>query len=484
MSETYHDNLSGTDVGKLTLVTESSVGGVSGARIVRRVSAFTAACVLISNMIGTGIFGTTGFMARDIGDPALILLLWVLGGGFALLGAVSYSELGSAMPRAGGEYVYIREAYGPIWGFLSGWTSFTVGFSAASTLLFAIHLRELLPAIQLPDGALGSWHAYLFHPKMIGLAMVWALTFVHILGVGAGGFLQRVLTAIKVCAIVLLILGGVTVGAGEWSNLAREDPSVQFTFSTMLVSFLFVTFSYSGWNAASYIAGEITDPGRSIPRAMIWGTSCVSILYVALNIVYLYAMQAVELAGEPIEAVAQKTSVAMFGHAAAGWVTALLCISILGAASAMIWAGPRVYYAMAQDGVFPAMFAEISKSGGAPVKSIILQSVWVSILVLVGGFEELVVYASFVLIVFAGLAVGGVLLLRAKKPDLVRPYRVWPYPFVPFAYIAISLAIMWAALKIRPTESLLGVATVLAGIPCYAYWKWRALRAKARMPSL
>ena len=150
----------------------------------------------------------------------------------------------------------------------------------------------------------------------------------------------------------------------------------------------------------------------------------------------------------------------------------------------MIWAGPRVYYAMAQDGVFPAMFAEISESGGAPVKSIILQSVWVSILVLVGGFEELVVYASFVLIVFAALAVGGVLLLRAKRPDLVRPYRVWAYPFVPFAYIAISLAIMWAALKIRPTESLLGVATVLAGIPLYAYWKWRALRAQTRTRSL
>ncbi len=453
--------------------------GASSRPLLRRVTAFTAGCVIVSNMIGTGIFGTTGFMARDLGHPGIILLLWCVGGGLAMLGALCYCELGTAMPRAGGEYVYIREAYGPLLGFLSGWTSLTIGFSAAiaaNAHLFAVHLRLLFPVMLSQDSAAVGWWHYLFHAKTIGLAMVWALTLVHVAGVGAGGLLQRLLTIVKVAAIVLLVVAGVSFGQGTIGRIYTSDTVQSFTLSAALISLLFVTFSYSGWNAAGYIAGEMVDPHRSIPRATIWATVCVTVLYIALNVIYFYAMPISRLAADPLEPVAQKAAAAMFGDAAARWMTAMLCVSILGAASAMIWAGPRVYYSMAQDGVFPVTFARTTVSAAAPARSILLQSAWVSILVLTGTFEKLVLYAGFVLVVFTGLAVAAVIVLRIRRPDLRGAYRVRLYPFVPALFLVVSLAVMWASFKVRPTESLLGVATVVAGIPFYYYWKHRSGR--------
>ncbi|MHC4444479.1 MAG: APC family permease [Planctomycetota bacterium] len=450
-------------------MTENSNNRDRSIQLVRGVTAFTAACVLVSNMIGSGIFGTTGYMARDIGSPSLILLLWLLGGIFAMLGALCYCELGAAMPRAGGEYIYISQAYGPIWGFLSGWTSFTIGFSAAiavSAYLFASYLQQLSIGLQLPA----------LHLKTIAILVVWLLTAIHVAGIKVGGFVQRLLTVIKVAAILILIFAGLAVGGGHWANLKAANPQGQLNLSIILVSFLFVTYSYSGWNAASYIAGEIADPQRNIPRATIWGTLCVGALYLALNLFYFYALPVTQLAAEPIEPVAQKSATALFGSVAAPWLTALLCVSILGAASAMIWVGPRVYYAMAQDGVFPAMFAQTTRSGGAPAKSIVLQSGWITVLILAGNLEQLFYYAGFVIIVFAALAVGAVVVLRIKNPNMDRPYRLRPYPLIPLLYLGFSLMIMWAVLYVKTKESLLGVLTVLAGIPVYLFWKYAIKR--------
>jgi len=439
----------------------------------RRVTAFTAGCVIVSNMIGTGIFGTTGFMARDLGSPGLILLLWAVGGVYALLGAVCYAELGAAMPRAGGEYIYIRAAYGPLPGFLSGWMSLTIGFSAAiasNAHLFAIHLRELFPSM-VPEDGTWAFPGLLLHPTSLALVMVWALTLVHVTGVVAGGFVQRVLTVVKVGAILAIIIGGVTVGEGRWSNVTETAAATSAGLATVVVSFLFVSFSYSGWNAAGYIAGEMVDPGRSVPKATVWATVCVTGLYVALNVIYLYAMPAVALAADPIEPVAQKCAVSLFGGHAASWITAMLCVSILGAASAMIWAGPRIYFAMAEDGVFPKMFGGTTASGGAPARSIFLQSVWISVLVISGGFESLVIFAGSALIVFTALAVAAVPVLRRRSPDLPRPYRVAAYPIPHVLFLIISAAVMWASFTIRPMESLLGVATVLVGVPFFYLWR-------------
>lgn len=439
-------------------------------RALVRVSGFTAACLLVSNMVGTGIFGTTGFMASDLGSPLWILLLWAAGAVYALMGAVCYGELGAALPRSGGEYIYIRDAYGPLAAFLSGWTSLTIGFSAAiagAAHLFANHLRELL----LPLMADASDGGALLQPKLLALAVVWAVTAVHAVSLRAGGFLQRLLTVFKLGALGLLGAVGLLASAGDWSHLTHPDLQRSFGPETLLVSFMFVTFSYSGWNAVGYIAGELEEPARSLPRTMIWGTLTVGALYLLLNLVYFHLLPVSQLAADPIALVGHKSAAAVFGPGSGRWFTALLTISILGAISAMVWAGPRVYHAMARDGVFPYLFAASSERSGIPVRSILLQSVWISALVLSGTFEALVLYATFVLILFAAIAVSSLLVLRRTRPELPRPYRAFGYPVTPLVYLAVSIAILWASLRLRPTESLLGIATVAAGLPFYSVWR-------------
>ncbi len=437
------------------------------SKSVRAVGAVTAASLLISNMIGTGVFGTTGFLARDLGSPGWILLLWAAGALLALCGAVCYAELGAALPRVGGEYVYLREAFGPLAGFLSGWTSLTIGFGAAiasNATLFAIHLRQLVPEL---EASAGPWQALLERGRGVELLLVWGLTAVHAAGTERGGALQRGVTALKVGAIGVLLATGFALGQGSWTHLEIRTDAAPPGATTVLVSFLFVSFSYSGWNAVGYIAGELAAPGRTIPRASLWGTLLVALLYLGLNALYLFALPVEALAAAPIEPVAQKSAVALLGPRAGAWITALLCASIAGAASAMVWAGPRVYQAMAQDGVLPRALARTA-AGGAPVQAILLQSAWVSVLVLSGTFEALVLYAGFVLLLFTALSVAACIVLRRRRPGLPRPYRAWPWPFAPAVYLAASVALVWACLDDRRAEALWGLLTVAAGLPVYA----------------
>ncbi len=433
-------------------------------QLAQKVTALTAGCVIVSNMIGTGIFGTTGFMARDLGSPVLILLLWVGGGLFALMGAMCYSELGTLMPRAGGDYIYLRETFGPFIGFLSGWMSLTIGFSAAIAAnghLFAAHVSQLLPGQS--SGALAG----ILSAKVIGLLMIWALTLVHLAGVVAGGWLTRGLTVLKVGAILTLIGAGLFVGQGDWANLTQKATTASPGPATLLTSFMFVTFAFSGWNAAGYIAGEMRNPARSIPGAALSATLVVTLLYLGLNLIYLYALPVEQLAGDPIEPVAHNAAAAMFGPGTGWWATLFLCVSIAGATSAMIWAGPRVYFAMAKDGALPAFFSTTHAKSGAPIRSILLQSAWVSVLILVANLEGLILYTAFSLVLFTAMTVSCVLVLRLRQPTQVRPYSVTLYPIVPLLYLLVSAAILWAAFVLQPTKALLGLGTTLVGIPFY-----------------
>jgi APA family basic amino acid/polyamine antiporter len=443
-----------------------------------RIGTITAASILISNAVGSGIFTTTGFLSRDLGDPLLILGLWALGGAIALAGAMSYSELGAAMPRVGGEYVYLRHAFGPLTGFLSGWTSFTVGFGAA----IAAGAGGGGP----PRGAPGAGGAPqdpphyvltlvpgdspLHRPSAIAIALVWALTLVHALGVEHGGRFQRAITALKVGGIGALLVAAFALGQGDWSQLSQRTPGS----GSAGVALIFVLYSYSGWNAAAYVAGEIRDPERSLPRAMIGGTLFVTLLYLALNAMYFYALPVSELAAEPVLPVARKAAVALLGGAAGDAVAIVLAVSLAGALSSMIWAGPRVTLAMARDGVAPPGLAATSETG-APVRAVVLQSLWVTLLVASGSFEQLVVYSGFALALFSAAAVLCVVVLRRREPDRPRPYRVGLYPWLPLAYVAASLWIAAHAAIGRPLESLLSAATVAAGLP--AYWWWMRDRA-------
>ena len=285
-------------------------------------------------------------MARDLGDPWLISLLWVIGALLALAGAVCYSELGTALPMVGGEYIYLRHAYSPFLGFLSGWASFTVGFGAAiaaGAVGFSAYLLQLLSPSLEP----------LVVSKVVALGLVWIFTAVHVGGVGPGGLVQQILTILKVGLIVGLITAAFTVGDGNWANMAPPKPVTTPGFGVMFVSLIFVIYAYSGWNTAGYIAGEIANPAQNIPRTMIGGTIFVGLLYLTLNMVYFYALPINAIATPPLLPVAEKATVALFGPMAGHFITVMLCVSIAGSVSAMIWAGPRVYYAMAKDGLFP-----------------------------------------------------------------------------------------------------------------------------------
>lgn len=438
--------------------------GQDPSALPRRIGWFTAACVLVSNVVGTGIFTTTGFMARDLGNPGLILSVWLVGGLIALAGALSYSELGTALPVPGGEYVYLRRAYGPFIGFMSGWTSFAVGFSAAiaaGAMSFAAYVNQLLP-FDSERGLLST---------VIALALLWSITACHLAGKGTGGWLQRVLTLLNMGAILVLIAVGLMSGNGDWTNLSLSDAQAAPSIGLSIVSLIFALYAYSGWNAAVYLAGEVTEPARTIPRALISGTVFVTFLYLALNIFYFYALPVTDLAQPPLVPVASKVVVALLGTDAARFVTLILCLLIAGAMSAMVWAGPRVYYAMARDGVIPACFGKLSGTGDIPINAILLQSLWASGLILSGSFERLVIYSGTVLTIFSGLAVGAVLALRRKEPDLPRPYRTPLYPFVPVFFIVMSMVIIWNAVSERPLEAGLGIATVLAGTPLYLLWR-------------
>jgi len=430
----------------------------------RRIGIFTAGCLLVGNVVGSGIFTTTGFLARDLGDPWLILALWVFGSLLALAGALSYSELGTALPVAGGEYAYLRRAYGPLVGFLSGWTSFTVGFSAAiaaGAMSFAAYLLQIVPS----HGANGPLSTG------IALTLIWVVTGFHLAGTGSGGFLQRLLTILNIGAILILVLGVLMLGKGNWSHFGLSAPDITPGFGATMVSLIFVTYAYSGWNAAAYVAGEIVDPGRTIPRAMIGGTLFVGLLYLVVNGIYLYALPVTELGQPPILPVAAKVATALLGPTGTLLVTVLLCLSMAGAVSAMVWTGPRVYYAMAQDGLIPSLFANTPGMAQAPINAILLQSLWASVLILSGSFERLVIYSGTVLTIFSALAVGAVPILRRQEPTLPRPYRTPLYPFVPAFYLLVSAVIVGTALYERPVEGGLGIATVLAGTPLYLLWR-------------
>lgn len=433
----------------------------------RRVGWFTGACVLVSNIIGGGIFTTTGFMARDVGDPLVILGLWLVGACIALVGAMCYSELGAALPHAGGDYIYLREAYGPLIAFLSGWTSFTIGFGAAiaaSSVGFASYALRVVPS----EGE----HALL--TKGLALLLLWSLTAVHVAGVDAGGRLQRVLTTTKVLAILLLIAGGLVSGTGNWNHLTMTNPEVPLSPGPLVIALIFVLYSYLGWNVAGYIAGEIKQPASTLPVIMVGGTAFVALLYLLINGIYFYALPVTTLGEAPVLPVAEKSAAALWGPTSASFVALLLALSIAGAVSAMVWAGPRVYWAMARDGVFSTWFAASDPVTGAPVRAILLQSMWASVLIATGTFEQLVIYSGLVLAGFIALTVGALIVLRIRQPNLPRPYRVPWYPVLPGLFIFCTLAIVANSVIARPVESMLGVVTVLAGIPLFLFWRSRS----------
>ena len=426
-----------------------------------------AVSLVISNMIGVGILTTSGFMARDLPNVRWILIAWVIGGGLAMCGAVSYAELGAAYPKAGGEYVYLRRAFGPRVGFLSGWVSIFVGFAgpvAATAIGFTEYLSVFFPALASDPAT--SW--FLVPGKWFAIGVIWLVSLIHASGVETSGRVQTGITVLKVGGLVILIAAGFAVGKGSFASF--DSPPVVPTLGTMsafAVAMIFVMFSYSGWNASTYVAGEIENPGRNIPLSILIGTAVVTVLYVALNGLYFFAVPPEEAAG--VIRIGEVAADGLFGAVTARWLTLFFALSILACLSAMVVTGPRVCFAMSEDGCFFRTFAAIHPSWGTPARATFFQAGVATVYILTGTFDQIVTYCGFILFIFSALAVVALLRLRRIDPARPRPYRAWGYPVVPVVFALFCVWVVAFTLFERPVESVLGLLSLVLGLVFYRF---------------
>jgi APA family basic amino acid/polyamine antiporter len=421
----------------------------------KTISPLTATCIVVANMIGTGIFTSLGFQVGDLPTGFAIMAVWAVGGGCALCGALSYAELGAALPRSGGEYHFLGEIYHPSVGFLAGWISATVGFSAPvaiAAMAFSTYFSEVVPGV---------------NTLMLSLAVVTICTLVLLRDLQLGSAFQNGSTILKV-ALVLVI-----IGAGFWAKatqpisfLPTRTDGALILSAPFAISLYWVMYAYSGWNASTYIVGEVRNPSRTIPFSVGLGTVLVITLYLATNAVFLRTTPAAEMMGK--QQVAVIAGAHIFGPAGAKVMASLICLGLVSSVSGMMWIGPRITAAMGEDLVILAPLAR-RNARGIPVTAILAQFAIVILLLLTATFQTTVNYIQFSLTLCSTLTVLGVFVLRWRRPNLPRPYRTWGYPVTPAIFLAISawmLVHMLTETSTR-TPSLLGLATMALGLAVY-----------------
>ena len=427
-------------------------------------------------MIGAGIFTTSGLLMAELRDPRLLLFLWLAGGVIALCGALCYGELGAAFPRAGGEYAFLTELYNPMTGFLSGWVSFVVGFSApiaASSIGFSEYLHRAVPgAFQIAGIEAESIKT------ILSIGVICLFTLVHLRGTSIGSIVQNALTLMKVLLVVGLILIGFGFGKGDWggfqSTIAPGEAPVGF--KTMALSLMWIMFAYSGWNASVYIGSEIRNPERNLPRSLWIGTVTVAILYLLLNVLFIYAIGPEDMQG--VISIGGLAMGAMFGPTMESVFSLLLAIALFSSISAFVILGPRVYYAMAEKGHFFRFAGYIHPRYKVPSYSIVFQAIISVIIVLSGTLDQIFTYMGFALGIFPLLAVAGVFLLRRSGKSRI---RLPGYPVTAAIFLIASSTILVLAFMERPLESCVAVATVLAGVPAFLLFrKQSAAETKSR----
>ncbi|MDQ2660070.1 MAG: amino acid permease [Verrucomicrobiota bacterium] len=425
------------------------------AKSVPSVSLLTAICIVIANMVGTGIFTSLGFQVGDLSSGFAIVVLWLVGGLCAMCGALSYAELGAALPRSGGEYNFLREIYHPSLGFLAGWVSGTVGFSAPvaiAAMPFGVYLAQMIPGT---------------NPLVWGLAVVWVTTFVLLFDLRLGSAFQIGSTLLKVGLIAVIIGVGFAIAKTQPISFSPMTGDGRLIASTpFAVSLFWVMYAYSGWNASTYITGELRNPSRNIPLSVGLGTLLVTALYVALNMAFLRTTPIPEIVGKQEVALIAGTHI--FGPAGGKIMALFICLGLVSTVSAMMWIGPRVTVAMGEDLRFFRPLARRNRRG-VPVNAILLQFVIVNVMLLTATFQTVVNYVQFSLTLCSTLTVLGVFVLRWRRPELPRPYRVWGYPVTPAIFLAISGWMLANLLLNASTRgpSLLGLATTLLGLVIY-----------------
>jgi APA family basic amino acid/polyamine antiporter len=436
--------------------------------LIRRLGLVSATTLVISNMIGTGIFATTGFLAGDLGSPVVVLLIWVVGGASAMLGAICYSELALNFTSSGGEYLYLTRAYGPTWGFITGWVSFFAGFSApiaAAALAFASYVAFFFPNWHSRE-TIGSPMFRLGPQQLIACALVISLSIWNCFGIKRSARLQNGLTALKLATLVIFVVAGLLGGNGNWGNLSHETRRWVATplWEQFAISLFWIYVSYSGWNAAVYVAEEIENPEHNLPRALMIGSALVVVLYFALNVTFLYAAPLESMKG--VVAIGALAASRLFGPHAASTFNALMAFALLSTVNAMIIAGPRVYYAMAREGQFFSPAAVVHPRWRTPVNSILAQAICAMLLALT-PFPQLIVYIGFTLNMFAVMSVSSLFLFR-RRPGW-RTLRIIDrtYPLIPAVFVVIGSWMVFEGVRKKPIISGVTALMLLTGAAVY-----------------
>jgi APA family basic amino acid/polyamine antiporter len=438
--------------------------------LTRTLGLFPLTNIVVANMIGAGIFTTSGLLMQDLHNPLIMIILWVVGGTLAICGALSYGELGAAIPRAGGEYAFLSRLYHPVLGFLSGWVSFFVGFSApiaASAIGFVAYMTRAFPGI-LQLGIFDASVETVILKKFYAFFVIVLFTAIHVRGLKFGANVQNVLTILKVSLIAGLIFAGFVFGQGSWHHFS-QGVDFQLGFGGWKViglSLMWIMFAYSGWNASAYIGSEVKNPSKNLPRSLIVGTGIVILLYFCLNLIYVYASSPGEMEG--VISIGGLAAGNLFGQSFEKILSMMISFALFSSLSAYIILGPRVYYSMARDKIFFRFTSDVHKKYGVPAKSIILQGAIAGVMVLFGTFDQLLTYMGFSLGIFPLLAVLGVFKVRRLK---LNPYKMPGFPFAPALYILSGVVILILAFFQRPTESSIAILTVLVGIPVYWIFK-------------
>ncbi len=444
---------------------------VKNESLKRQLGLWTAIFVVMASMIGSGIFGNTGIILSAVQNSYMVLLLWVVGGIIALSGALCYAELSTLMPHAGGEYVYLKNIFGLLPSFLTGWVSFIVAFSAPAAsagLLAGDYIYNALVSLN-PEHAFTLFLSKPYGKKIFGSLLIIFFTIIHIVEVKKGSYIQNILTFLKVFLILVFILAGFfVIFQKENFNFYQNIKNEPIQWNGIGVGLLFVMFAYSGWNGASYLAEEIKHPEKNLPRALIGGTIIVMVLYFLLNLLYFWSSPASQLEGK--EAVAAITALNLFGNEISTFFNFSFFIILLSTISATIMIGPRVYFAMARDNLFFQSAAHLHPKFNTPVMSFLIQGILAIIYIWSGTYEQIQTYMGFALSIFPVLSVYGLIHLRKKYPDIKSPYQTPLYPLFPVIFIVFSLFMMIISFLGRPIECLVAILSVLSGIPFYIFW--------------
>ena len=443
-------------------------------KLKRQLGLFDSSMMVIGIVIGSGIFMTTGLMADALPSASLILIVWVLGGIQMIAGALTFAELGAAMPRAGGQYVYLREAFGHLPAFLFGWVAFSAyvtGTNAAIAVAIAEHLGSFYPILSTNSNLVNIGNFGLSVGQLVAVSLLVVLSVVNYLGVILGKWVQNIFTVLKIGSILLFALAGIFISTGNHINFSLNPTGMGFgsIITGIGIALVAVNWTVGGWEYVTFTAGEIKNPKRNLPLALFIGTLVILVLYLLINITYLKALPMNALAGEI--KVGEATAKALYGQDIAGLFIIVVIISMFGALNGNILVGARVTYAMAKDNLFFPSAAKVHPKNHTPGNAIIIQGVWSSILALSGTFEELITLVVFVNFMMWITAASTVFVLRKKQPDLDRPYKVWGYPYIPAFFILLSTAIMINIFFTSPAQSFLGIGLTLIGVPAYLFWK-------------